>query len=146
MNARPPIIPVITPIGNSLGEIIVLAIVSHRMRNPPPARNDEISNILKSEPTSNLINCGIINPTKHIIPATETQIPVSSDAKINSILMDISVFIPKCRALFSPKRSAFKGLINKYDNINPVTEDISEIKISVLLSSSREPIIQNKMP
>ena len=68
-----------TPTGSSIGAIIVLAIVSHIIKNPAPQRKEEASNILWSEPTNLRTKCGTANPTKPIIPETETATPVSKE-------------------------------------------------------------------
>ena len=43
INIMPPTIPVITPIGNSLGEMIVRAITSHTSKKALPLKNDAMS-------------------------------------------------------------------------------------------------------
>ncbi len=42
---EPPMMPVMTPTGNSKGEITVRAMVSQRIRNVAPAKKDPIKTI-----------------------------------------------------------------------------------------------------
>ena len=65
-------IDVIIPTGISLGDRIVLAIVSDIKRTTPPAIAEVGYNILWSGPTIILKICGVIKPTNPIIPLTET--------------------------------------------------------------------------
>jgi len=101
--------PVITPTGNSIGEMIVLAKVSQKIKKPAPERKELIKRIRWSPPTNIRKKWGTTNPTKPIIPATDTLHPVSKEARINSNRLVLSIFIPKCNASSSPKEKALRS-------------------------------------
>ena len=64
---------------------------------------------LLSGPTSILIIWGIINPTKPIIPLTDTQAAMIIEEIIIRIFFSISTSIPKLLAVSSPVSITFKS-------------------------------------
>ena len=77
-----PTIAVIIPIESSELGIIVLAITSAQIINIDPRSIDIGVSLLWSDPTSDLVICGMINPTNPMIPQTETKTPVSREVII----------------------------------------------------------------
>lgn len=72
MKNGPPNSAVIIPTGISIGEIIVLAIVSANIINIAPSSADAGRRILWSGPINSLTIWGIIKPTNPMIPLTDT--------------------------------------------------------------------------
>lgn len=117
----PPNNAVIIPTGISIGEIIVLAMVSAKIINIPPINPEEGNSILWSGPTIILTIWGIISPTNPIIPLMDTTIDVIKVPKINIYSLIFSTCTPKLWADSSPVSMIFKSLAKKFiamiDNI-----------------------------
>ena len=63
---------VIIPTGISVGAAMVLAAVSHSIRNVAPPKKEYGRRLLLLEPLKSLTEWGILSPTNPIIPLTET--------------------------------------------------------------------------
>lgn len=74
-----PINDVTTPIGTSMGEAIVLDMVSEKERKIPPSKILPIRLYLCFEPVRILAAWGIIKPTKPIIPVFDTITDITKD-------------------------------------------------------------------
>ncbi len=88
--------------GSSDGSNALVIVSAQSSKMAPEKKQAGISTRL-SGPTMNRRRCGIIRPTKPIIPETETQIAVISEAAIRRILRVLSVSTPKVSAVRDPK-------------------------------------------
>ena len=55
------------------------------------------------------VMCGIISPTKPIVPPTDTHTPISADTAIITVSLTRLTFTPTCRAFSSPMANAFSS-------------------------------------
>ena len=101
-----PIIAVTTPIGISAGLIKVRDIISAKTNKIAPASAEQISKALCLGPINKRIICGIINPTKPIIPDRATLTPTQSAINNISCLVIFLTSNPKCLASDSPNNNA----------------------------------------
>ena len=65
-----------TPIGNSCGEMTILAVKSAMIKNPLPTRWKREVNAYDQAPKAAGSKWGMTNPTKPIVPETATAAPV----------------------------------------------------------------------
>lgn len=91
------------------------------MQAPPKYENGKSN--LWSEPTSNLMQWGIINPTNPIVPLTDTLAATNIAQKIISRFFNFTVSIPKLAATSSPVRITH---LNPYWKQNNITTDIKD--------------------
>jgi len=76
MKTGAPINAVTAPTGNSAGETTLRAIVSASVKYAAPIKKEAGKTILLSTPKTMRQICGTSNPTKPIIPLTETKAPI----------------------------------------------------------------------
>ena len=96
---------VTTPTGSSIGERTVRAATSQATRNAAPTNAEAGITSRWSAPTSNLIRCGTMMPTKPIGPPTATAAPVASEALRNARRWVFSTSMPRVAALSAPREN-----------------------------------------
>jgi len=139
---------VITPTGNCCGAIIVRAIVSESTSRLPPARTEVGASHRWSLPISKRIMCGIIKPTKPILPACVTALAVRADASKNRLIRRGFSETPKTLACISPRDNIFNDRAKAKQSARPT---INIMGNKGLLSwfawvPLKSPINQNSMP
>ena len=143
MNKGPPIIAVIIPIGNSTLLIKTREIKSAQIMNKAPDTAVIGRVTLWSLPNKARTICGMIKPTKPIIPEFATINPVIKAVKDIYNLLYLTRETPSVIAASSPKSMTFSILDWVVKKIN--TARIGRITIPNLdqLADARLPINQN---
>ena len=98
-----------TPMGSSVGRIALVMVSALSKRIAPAIKHAGIRFLL-SGPMTIRRRCGMIRPTKPIIPDTETQIAVMSEALIRRIFRMRSVSTPSVLAVRIPNDITLRSL------------------------------------
>ena len=109
------------PIGISIGEKIDLDIKSERIKNDAPKIELNGITYLLFAPTINLMICGTTNPTKPIIPQSETETAAKKEARPIKINLFFSTSIPRDFASSSDNSKIFNLSDKKIAKIIPKT-------------------------
>jgi hypothetical protein len=102
MKKGAPINAVMTPTGNSLGEMIVLATVSAAIRKTAPPKAETGIKRRWSEPRTILPRWGTIRPTNPIRPEKETTRPITNETTRKHVIFVLFVSTPNWSAVSSP--------------------------------------------
>jgi hypothetical protein len=89
-----------TAIGIDIGAKIILVIKSEKDKNTAPPKKQAGNKILYFTPTILRIICGIIKPTKPIIPHIDTVKAPIKEAKTKNIFIKSFTFTPNVKDLF----------------------------------------------
>ena len=103
---------VTTPIGTSMGLRIFLAIMSQKSKNNPPATAEVGIKMALLEVLSSILKvCGMISPTKLIMPVNATEKPISKDEAMSKFFFDFSTSTPRDFASSSPLKMIFSSCL-----------------------------------
>ncbi len=84
----------------------------------------------------------MINPTKPIIPVKETTEAIIKEPIIKIRILNLPVFIPRCKASSSPRAKAFRSKEEVKSRVQPTNTGMVMILILYQLAVERPPINQ----
>jgi hypothetical protein len=134
---------VMTPMGISWGANSVLAAVSHNNRKIAPVSAETGISLLWSGPVMKRTACGMMRPTKPIVPQKHTLIAVTNEATNRSSFFKADALIPRETAVSSPVESMFRLPALNNRTKEPIRIKGSMTRTVFQLEPVMLPIVQN---